>query len=43
MLDSLSDDRNIKYGPDEVAMKDKESHGTVNESGIEEPFEIRDD
>ena len=41
MLDSLSDDRNIKYGPDELAIKHKESHGTVNESGIEEPFEIR--
>ena len=42
MLDSLSDDRNINYGLDELAMEDKESHGTVNESDIEEPFEIRD-
>ena len=42
MLDSLSDDRKINYGLDEVAMEDKESHGTVNESDIEEPFEIRD-
>ena len=42
MLDSLSDDRNINYGPDELVMEDKESHGTANESDIEEPFEIRD-
>ena len=42
MLDSLSDYRNINYGPDELAMEDKESHGTVNESDIEEPFEIKD-
>ena len=42
MLDSLSDDRNINYGLDELAMEDKESYGTVNESDIEEPFEIRD-
>ena len=42
MLDSLSDYRNINYGPDELVMEDKESHGTVNESDIEEPFEIRD-
>ena len=41
MLDSFSDDRNINYGPDELAMEDKESHGTVNESDIEAPFEIR--
>ena len=41
MLDSLSEDRNINYGPDELAMEDKESHGTVNESDIEAPFEIR--
>ena len=41
MLDSLSDDRNINYGPDELAMEEKESHGTVKESDIEEPFEIR--
>ena len=32
----------MNYGPDELAMEDKESHGTVNESDIEEPFEIRD-
>ena len=42
LLDSLSDDRNINCGPDELAMGDKESHGTVNESDTEEPFEIRD-
>ena len=42
MLDSLSDDRNIKYGPNELALKEKESHETVNESGIEEPFETTD-
>ena len=41
MLDSLSDDRNINYGPDELAMEDKESHGTVNESDIEEPFKMK--
>ena len=41
MLDSLPDDRNINYGPDELAMEDKESHGTVNESDIDETFEIR--
>ena len=41
MLDSLSDDRNLNYGPDKLAMEDKECHGTVNESDIEEPFEIR--
>ena len=39
MLDSLSEDRNINYGPDELAMEDKESHGTVNEIDIEEAFE----
>ena len=38
----LSDDRNINYRPDEIAMEDKESHGTVNESDIEGSFEIRD-
>ena len=42
MLDSLSNDQNINYGPDELAMEDEESHRTVNESDIEEPFEIRD-
>ena len=42
MLDSLSDDRNINYGSDELAMEAKESHGTVNESDIEEPFEMKD-
>ena len=42
MLDSLSDDRNINYGPDGLAMEDKESHGTANDSDIEQPFEIRD-
>ena len=42
MLDRLSDDRNINYRLDELAMEDKECHGTVNESDIEEPFEIRD-
>ena len=42
IVDSLSDDRNINYGLEELAMEDKESHGTVNESDIEEPFEIRD-
>ena len=39
MLDSLSDDRNISYGPDELVMEDKESHGSFNNSNIEEPFE----
>ena len=38
----MSDDRNINYRPDEIAMEDKESHGTVNESDIEGSFEIRD-
>ena len=42
MLDSLSNDQNINYRPDELAMEDEESHGTVNESDIEEPFEMRD-
>ena len=42
MLDSLSNDRNINYRPDELAMEDKESHGTVSEICIEEAFEIRD-
>ena len=42
MLDSLSDDRNINYGLDELAMEEKGSHVTVNESDIEEPFKIRD-
>ena len=42
MLDSLSNDRNINYRPDELAMEDKEIHGTVSEVGIEEAFEIRD-
>ena len=42
MLDSLSDDRNINYGSDELDMEAKESHGTVNESDIEEPFEMKD-
>lgn len=39
MLGSLSDDRNINSGPDELALEDKESHET--ESDTEEPFEIR--
>ena len=34
MLDSLSDDPNVNYGPNELAMEDKESHGTINESDI---------
>ena len=40
MLDSLSDNQNINSGPDKLALEYKESHGTVNESEIEEPFEI---
>ena len=34
MLDSLSDDLNISYGPNELTMEDKESHATVNESDL---------
>ena len=41
MLDRQSDDRNINYGLDELAMEDNESHGTVSESCIEGLFKIR--
>ena len=35
ILGSLSDDRNLNYGPDQQAMEDEESHGTFDESDID--------